>query len=123
MNAAKMLVWVMSGMLLALLAILVIGLSLGWHKNDNSVTQSASLISGRAFDLVDLRQPSGTSVADVTEIQGWIAVTLAGGGVPDRVVLINPESGEIVGEIAVNSGGARPSSLRRNLFSQRLKEN
>ena len=111
MNAAKMLVWVMSGMLLALLAILFIGLSLGWHNNDNSVTQSASLISGRAFDLVDLRQPSGTSVADVVEIQGWIAVTLTGGGVPDRVVLINPESGEIVGEITVNSGGGRPSSL------------
>lgn len=110
MNAARMLVWVMSGMLIALLAVLVVGLSLGWHR-DGPIAEAGNTMPGeRAFGLVDLRQPSGTSVIDVSSVNDWISVTLSGGGVPDRVVLIDPTTGTIMGKIAVNAAGAVPTS-------------
>ncbi len=110
MNAAKMLVWVMSGLLVVLLGILVVGLSLGWHKDEDPSPRSMVLVGERAFDLLDLRQPTGTSVDHVSETNGWIAVTLSGGGVPPRIILINPANGTIVGEIAVIASGAFPTS-------------
>jgi hypothetical protein len=110
MNAAKTLVWIMSGMLVALLGVLIVGLSLGWHKDNSSPLRSVDLAGERAFELLDLRQPIGTTIEHVAETNGWIAITLTGGGVPPRIVLIDPSSGSIVGEIAVNASGAFPST-------------
>ena len=108
MNGAKILVMVMTGMLIALLGILVVGLSLGWHKTDTpSATEKVT--PERAFDLVDLGQPAGSVVESVADIDGWIAVTVSGGGVPPRTFLIDPRSGKLMGEIAVNAGGVVPT--------------
>lgn len=101
MNAAKALVWVMSGLLLALLAVLVVGLSLGWHLDD---PQAVSGVGSKAsFDNVSLNQPQGTVVSSMTELDGRLAVSLSGGGLPPRIVLIDSSSGQIVGQIAVSA--------------------
>lgn len=103
MNAAKMLVWVMSGMLVALLAVLIVGLSLGWHEDDPTAV-SASPVE-RVFDLVDLEQPPGTIIDSVSPMAGGLAITLSGGGIPPRVMLIDTASGTIVGRVSVNASG------------------
>jgi hypothetical protein len=101
MNAAKALVWVMSGLLLALLAVLVVGLSLGWHLDDPQAVSSGSAVAG--FDVVTLEQPQDTVVTSITELDGRLAVSLAGGGIPPRILLIDSSSGQIVGQIAISS--------------------
>lgn len=101
MNAAKALVWVMSGLLLALLAVLVVGLSLGWHLDDpQEATRGSDLI---AFDTVSLDQPQGTVVTGMAEIESGLAVSLSGGGLPPRIVLIDGSTGAIVGRIAISA--------------------
>ncbi len=109
MNSAKILVYVMTGMLFALLGVLVVGLSLGWHKDETSAVLSEATPRERMFDVLDLRQPVGTVVDQVVEIDDLMALTLSGGGVPPRIILIDPATGRIMGEIAVNASGARPT--------------
>ena len=55
MNGAKILVMVMTGMFIALLGVLVVGLSLGWHKSDDQTADSVTNRAERAFGLVDLK--------------------------------------------------------------------
>jgi hypothetical protein len=49
---------------------------------------------------VVLDEPAGTRIAGVTAVDDRLAIDLSGGG-PDRVVLIDPRSGQIVGRIAL----------------------
>ncbi|MFL2770313.1 MAG: hypothetical protein ACJZ9F_04815 [Rhodospirillaceae bacterium] len=114
MHTAKILVLVMSGMLIAALAILIVGLSLGWHKDNSTVGLPGELSeglkpnladSGTTLNFIDLGQPIGTSISDVAEVHGWIAVTLVGGKTPDRIVMLDPSTGEISGVIAVSTSG------------------
>jgi len=114
MHTAKILVLVMSGMLFAALVILIVGLSLGWHKDNSTVSVPSEPIeglelnvadSGSTLDFIDLGQPIGTSISDVAEVHGWIAVTLVGGKTPDRIVMLDPSTGEISGVIAVSTSG------------------
>lgn len=109
MNGAKVLVFVMTGMLLALLGVLVVGLSLGWHLDDDNAVAAHNGSGERMFDVLDLRQPTGTVIDQVEDVDDLLAVTLSGGGVPPRIVLVDPATGMIVGEIAVNAGGATPT--------------
>lgn len=104
MNAAKALVWVMSGLLLALLAILVVGLSLGWHLDEPGTGPAGGDGQGGqgGFDLVSLEQPPGTTVTGLAELDGKIAVSLSGGGRAPRIVLIDSATGETVGEIVIS---------------------
>lgn len=104
MNAAKILVWVMSGMLVALLAVLVVGLSLGWHK-DEPIVASTSAVD-RGFDELDLEQPSGTVIDSVSPVAGGLAITLSGGGLAPRIILVDTVSGVVKGKISVNASGS-----------------
>ncbi len=47
-----------------------------------------------------LDEPAGTRIAGLTAVADRLAIDLQGGG-PDRVVLIDPRSGQIVGRIAL----------------------
>lgn len=49
---------------------------------------------------LDLNQPAGTRIAGIAATQDRLAIELQGGG-PDRVVLVDPHQGTIVGRIAV----------------------
>jgi len=108
MKAAKTLVWVMTGMLVALLGVLVVGLSLGWHKDD----EAASSLSGnpenqsvdfRSTDIL-LDEPAGTKIESVTQVGGFVGLTLSGGGQPPRVVFIDPATGSMVARIRTGQG-------------------
>ncbi|NKB44900.1 MAG: hypothetical protein GKS03_11545 [Alphaproteobacteria bacterium] len=101
MNAAKILVWVMSGMLVALLAVLVVGLSLGWHKDDQPLVSTVA--AEQAFGLLDLEQPRGTKIDSVSPVAGGLVVTLSGGGLAPRIILIDTISGNVHGQISINA--------------------
>jgi flagellar basal body-associated protein FliL len=47
-----------------------------------------------------LDEPAGTSIASVTAVDGRLALQLRGGG-PDRVVLVDPATGAVVGRVVV----------------------
>jgi hypothetical protein len=47
-----------------------------------------------------LDEPPGTKIAGLTAVADRLAIDLSGGG-PDRVVLVDPRSGQIVGRIAL----------------------
>jgi sulfite exporter TauE/SafE len=47
-----------------------------------------------------LDEPAGTRIAGVSPLPDRIAVQLSGGG-PDRVVLVDPRSGAVVGRISL----------------------
>jgi len=104
MNAAKALVWVMSGLLLALLAVLVVGLSLGWHLDD-PVSEASATGAMTTFDLVNLDQPGGTVITGVTDVDGKIAVSLSGGGEAPRIILVDSETGAVAGKIEIGKEG------------------
>lgn len=47
-----------------------------------------------------LDEPAGTRIAAIAAVADQLALELQGGG-PDRVVLINPRSGAIVGRVSL----------------------
>lgn len=102
MNTAKILVWVMSGLLLAGLGVLAVGLSLGWHLEDSNSTESGSAL--QSFRSINLDQPSGSVIEGVAALGDQIAITVSGGGLPQRLVVVEPSSGAIVGTIAISTG-------------------
>jgi hypothetical protein len=53
----------------------------------------------KAFTAV-LDEPAGTNVAGIAAVHDRLAIQLHGGG-PDRVVLVDPGSGAVVGRIDV----------------------
>jgi hypothetical protein len=61
------------------------------------VKRSAAPQSGPG-PVVVLNEPAGTKIAGLTAVDDRLAVELQGGGA-DRVVLIDPRSGRIVGRI------------------------
>lgn len=105
MNSAKILVLVMSGLLLAGVGVLVVGLSLGWHLDGEAKGPARS--AGESIGLIDLEQPEGSIIDDVAVSDGQVAVTVSGGGVPQRVILIDARRGIVNGSILLNvSSGA-----------------
>ena len=46
-----------------------------------------------------LRQPQGSSIASVTEIEGKLAVLVKGGGQADRIILYAPQNMQMISTI------------------------
>ena len=51
-----------------------------------------------------LDEPVGTRIAGIAAVGDRLAVQLQGGG-PDRIVLIDPRSGVVVGRVGLRAGG------------------
>jgi hypothetical protein len=62
-------------------------------------TMTGSMAPEKAFAAV-LDEPAGTGIAGIAAVGDRLAVQLRGGGT-DRVVLINPVSGTIVGRVGL----------------------
>ena len=107
MESARILVFIMTGMLLSLLGVLVVGLSLGWHQDELADTGILPNINN-SFNELTLGQPPGTIIEDMEDIDGLIALSLSGGGLPPRIVLVDPRKGQVAGIVGVthplNSG-------------------
>src|SRR5665811_1359488 len=58
-----------------------------------------SALPEKAFAAV-LDEPEGTAVAGIASVRDRLAVRLRGGG-PDRLLLIDPASGTVVGRISL----------------------
>lgn len=101
MNGTKILVFVMTGMLVFLFGVLLVGLLLGWHLDD--VTDPVGGVTHRdsPFDELVLGQPVGTIIEDIDDISGLMAITLSGGGLPPRIILVDPSTGQIIGIVEV----------------------
>jgi len=101
----------MTGMLAALLGVLVVGLSLGWHKDSASDVVSTIQPVRKPMDwnagVVNLGQPVGTEIQDVAQVGGLFALTLSGGGRGARILILDPATGETVGTINVETSNGR----------------
>jgi Family of unknown function (DUF6476) len=60
---------------------------------------AAAAPAGVAFSAT-LAEPEGTRIVGVSAGGGWLAVHLQGGG-PDRVVLVDPRTGAVVGRVGL----------------------
>jgi hypothetical protein len=56
-------------------------------------------LTGGAFSAT-LAEPEGTRIGGVSAGGDWLAVQLQGGG-PDRVVLVDPRSGAVMGRVGL----------------------
>lgn len=102
MKAAQTLVWVMSGLIVVLLGVLVVGLSLGWHKEEETTVE---ISAETTFETLVLNQPPGTVIESMEEIEGRLAISLSNGGRPPRIILVDPRSGRILGKILLEEPG------------------
>lgn len=44
-----------------------------------------------AYQETELKQPQGSSIAEITAVNGELAVLVKGGGQPDRIIFYNPQ--------------------------------
>jgi hypothetical protein len=95
MRALKIAVIVMGVLIVAGTAALVVGVV---RRNSGSAMPFAAGLPA-VIDAV-LQEPPGTRIAGIAAMQERLAVQLQGGGV-DRVVLIDPRSGAVVGRISL----------------------
>ncbi len=63
------------------------------------VQRSGGTAASVAADAV-LDEPAGTRIAGIAALADRLAVQLQGGG-PDRVLLLDPRSGRVVGRVAL----------------------
>jgi hypothetical protein len=80
----------------ALLAVIV-------HRLSNSPAPVAPCLPAPVAAVLD--EPAGTRIVGIATAGDRLAVQLQGGGV-DRVLLMDPHTGEVVGQISLR-GGAR----------------
>ena len=65
-------------------------------------TAPAPAISASPPFLLRLEEPSGTRIAGTTAMASLLALRLTGGG-PDRVMLVDPQSGRLAGRVTLTN--------------------
>jgi len=81
-----------------LIVVGTIGLLVGLARRGSA--PSAPVAATGSPLAVTLAEPEGTRIVGVTAVQDRVAVQLQGGGV-DRVVLVDPHTGVVVGRISL----------------------
>jgi hypothetical protein len=94
MRALKILVIVMAILIVLGTMGLVVGIARRWSAPVASVSPSPIPVSAV------LDEPEGTRIAGIVAVRDRLAVQLQGGG-PDRVVLIDPATGAVAGQISL----------------------
>lgn len=94
MRALKVAVVVMGVLIVVGTVALVIGVA---RRSTAPVSPVATVPRSLA---VVLEEPQGTRIGGIVAVQDRLAVQLQGGGV-DRVVLIDPKSGAVAGQISL----------------------
>ena len=61
-----------------------------------------------AADLVALGEPDGSRIVSVTAEEGRFALLVSGGGVPDRVVLLDARDGRKLATVRLEAPAAPP---------------
>ncbi|WP_291299031.1 DUF6476 family protein [Elioraea sp.] len=71
----------------------------------------ANRLSGRDGPAVQasLGQPAGTRIVSLAGAGDRVAVHVTGGGLPDRILLLDPASGRVVGTLAAEGPPAPPT--------------
>ena len=96
MRVLKVLTIVMGVMILAGTGVLVAVIA---HRLASPASGGAAAAPGTPFSLA-LDEPAGTRIATIAAAGDRLAMQLQGGG-SDRVVLVDPRSGTVVGRIAL----------------------
>ena len=96
MRALKAATVVMGVLILAGTAVLVATIV----KRATAPAPAAGFVPSVASVAATLHEPPGTQIAGVAASGDALAITLRGGG-PDRVVLIDPRTGEVRGRVAL----------------------
>lgn len=70
----------------------------------------ANRLSTRSGPAVEatLGQPAGTRIVSIAGAGERLAVHVAGGGLPDRVLLVDPARGRVVGTLLPEAAAAAP---------------
>lgn len=85
------------------LALLVVGISLGWHKDNKLEVNNSIFIPESSFDIDIVNQPEGTVIDSIDVVENHFAITLSGGGILPRIIFINPKTGRTLGKITIKS--------------------
>ena len=87
------------GVMGVLIVLGTIGLGVGVMRRTNSPTPPVAAALPPVVTAV-LQEPDGTQIAGIAALVDRLAVQLKGGGV-DRVVLVDPRTGALVGRISL----------------------
>ncbi len=69
---------------------------------------AASTTAVEDFDAIGLAQPTGSVIAQVTAQGGVVYLTVQGGGVSDRVLVVDLVKRRVVGRIDMGDADSRP---------------
>jgi hypothetical protein len=71
----------------------------------------ATRLSGRDAPLAatDLGQPEGTRILGLAGAGDRVAVHVTGGGLPDRILLLDPVRGRVVGTLQPSAAAGAPT--------------
>jgi hypothetical protein len=96
MRALKIAVVVMGVLIVVGTAALIVGVA----RRSSGPTVPVAAALPEVIDAT-LQQPPGTRIVGIAVVQDRLAVQLQGGGGEDRVVLVDPRSGALVGRISL----------------------
>ncbi|MDX2145310.1 MAG: hypothetical protein SFV19_18300 [Rhodospirillaceae bacterium] len=69
-------------------------------SEDMAMSDAAASVAPASFDVADLGQPTGTTIAQIVPLAGErVMIALTGGAVPDRAVIFDLKAGRVVGTI------------------------
>ncbi len=109
MRALKTIVVALGALIIAAFGILVYGLSQNWHRLNAPPGATATTAPGPAavpgkspavWGRVDLGQPADSHIQSVTSAGNLVVVQVASGS-DERLVVLDPATGAIVGTFAV----------------------
>lgn len=60
------------------------------------------------YSQIPLGQPAGSTVARTVAEGGWLYLTITGGGLPDRVIVVDVAHGRMVSSIGLGDADALP---------------
>jgi len=105
MTAVKTLVAVMTLLLVAGLGLLGYGMAqrssrMGLSQGDDAIPAVA--VAPDSFDTLALEEPAGSTIAAArADGQGRLLLSVTGGGIPDRVVIIDLTDGRRLGLVTL----------------------
>jgi hypothetical protein len=99
-KSAKALVYLMSILLMTGFLVLVVGLYLGWHDNSQFEQVSKRVVpKGKIF----LNQPAGSQIDSVVLDKSQFLLSISGGGIDPRVIVINRLSSRVHTVISIGN--------------------
>ncbi len=102
MKAVKILVAVMSVLIVIGLGLVAYGVGGSLMSAPSSGTPPSPAVPPKPFSSTDLGQPAGSRIRGMETGRGRLALLVEGGGRDDRVVVVDLESGAVLGTVSLS---------------------